>query len=106
MQAAARWCLLPLLLATVAGCADPVVRRADDVRLSEALLRLADLALTTADNDADIREVLRHNVQGVRGHQVVFIGGASLPGGAGDPRPQPGRPAASHADRAILRTGR
>ena len=63
---------MAVLLCLLAGCAG-VVR--EDARLSDALVHLADVALTTAENEADIREVVRRNVQGVRGHQVVFIGG-------------------------------
>ncbi|HEX2546303.1 MAG TPA: hypothetical protein VHL79_15595 [Ramlibacter sp.] len=83
---------LPLLLlvAAFAGCA--AVPR-EDARLSEALVRLADVALTTAENDADIREVVRRHVAGVRGHQVAFIGGrrfvvlpATLDRSRADPR--------------------
>lgn len=82
--------VLLLAGAVLAGCAG---LPREDARLSDALVQLADQALRTADDEADIREVVRRNVQGVRGHQVVFIGGhrflvspATLDRIAADPR--------------------
>jgi hypothetical protein len=65
---------LPLLLLALAGCAfQPVIA---DARLSDELLRVAQLALATADGSTDIRTLVRTELNAGHGrHRLVFIGG-------------------------------
>lgn len=64
-----------LLLLPLAGCS-LLATRYHDENLNTELVRLVDLALASAQDEADIRALIRANLRGIgRERRLVFIGG-------------------------------